>query len=103
MQRHSERRQAIGSSSIGFRPVGIPAAQRGSLRVLSQETCNGASVEGRHSMSLPPGVLRPLRVKATSNGRTDIWRTVDRSLKLLRCPEVLEMLRVRAIGGFFLE
>jgi hypothetical protein len=103
MQRYSERRQAIGGAPIGFRPVGIAATQRGSLRVLSQEPCYGASVEGRHSTSLLSSVLRPRRVKATLNSRTDIRPTVERSLKLLRCAEVLEVLRVRAISGFFLE
>src|SRR4029079_5533173 len=76
---------------------------RGSLRVLPQEPCHGASVEGRHSTSLLSSVLRRRRVKATLNSRTDIRSTFERSLKLLRCPEVLEVLRVRAIGGFFLE
>jgi len=102
MQRYSERRQAIGGAPIGFGPIGVAAAKRCSLRVLSQETCYGASVEGGHSTSLPSGVLAR-RVKATLNSRTDSRPTVDRSLKLLRCPEVLKVLRVRAISSFFLE
>ena len=35
MQRYGKRRQTIGGARIGFRPVGVAAAQRGSLRVLS--------------------------------------------------------------------
>ena len=79
MQRDGKRRQAVGGPRIGFRPVGIAAAQGGALRVLSQETCYSASVEGRHSTSLPSRVRRLGGVKATLSGRAVI-RADDREI-----------------------
>ncbi len=76
VQRNRESRQAVGGSRIGLSPVGIAAAQGGALRILSQEICHTASVERRHSASLPVRVLRPSRSKATAG--TVAWPAFER-------------------------
>jgi hypothetical protein len=54
-------------------------------------------------MSLPPRVLRSRRSGTTSSGRANVALKVERSLEPLRGPEVLEVLRVRALGSLLLE
>jgi hypothetical protein len=77
-------------------------ATRFSARILAGDLLR-CERRGRHSRRLPSRALRPRRIKATLNSRAVIPPTVERSLKLLRCPEVLKVVRVRAISGLFLE
>src|SRR4051812_43250402 len=102
VQRDGKGCQAVSGPRIRFCPVGVAATQRGALSVLSQETCYRASVDGSHSTSLPFRAP-PRRSKASLRDRAVIGPTLERFLKLLRCPEVLKVLRVRGIGGLFLE
>src|SRR3954453_773162 len=103
VQRDGKGCQAVGRPGIGFRPIRIAAKQCRALRVFSQETCYTASVEDRHSTSLRSHNLRPRRRNAALIRRPVIGRTLKGSLELLRYPEVLEMLRVRTVGGLFLQ
>jgi hypothetical protein len=103
MKRDGKGRQAICSPRVGFCSVRIAAAQGAALRIFSKEACYGAGVEGWHSMSLPSRVLRRRRTKATPSARSFAGRAVERLLKLLGCPEILKVLRIRAVSGLFLE
>jgi hypothetical protein len=95
--------QAVSGPGIGFCPVGVAATQCRALRVFSQEACYTAGIERRHSTSLPSRVLKPRRTRTISSARAFPGRTVERPLKLLGCPEVLKVLCIRAVSGFFLE
>lgn len=103
MKRDGKGRQAICGPRLGFCAVRIAAAQGAALRIFSKEARHGAGVEGWHSMSLPPHVLRSRWSDTTSSGRSGVGVPIERPLELLRCAEVLEVLHVRSVSGFFLE
>jgi hypothetical protein len=102
VQRDWKGPQAVGGPSIGFCSVGVATTQGRALCVFSQETCDRASVEGRHLASLPFRARRR-RSKATLRGWAVIGPTIERCLKFLRCPEVVKVLCVRSVSGPFFE
>jgi len=90
---------AVTGKSSG--PNGFLEVDKGLPPVFSQETDDGADVNGSHSTSLPFSA-RPHRSKRSFS----VWAVIaaiERCLKFLRCPEVLKVLRVRAISGLLLE
>lgn len=54
-------------------------------------------------MCLPPLVHRFRRHNATSSVLADVGLTIERPLELLRCLEVLKVLRVRGVSSLFLQ
>jgi len=77
--------------------------QGDTLRVFSQQTRHGAGIRRSHSTNLPSRVLRSLWREARQSGPAVIAPAIKGTLEGLRCPEVREVLRVRAVSSLFLE
>ncbi|KGJ71249.1 hypothetical protein BJA5080_07865 [Bradyrhizobium diazoefficiens SEMIA 5080] len=81
----------------------LPASPQADLAAPGQERL-GLLHHGCRGKALnKPPVLCPATSADQSDSQRPSLRRVERPLKLLGCPEVLKVLRIRAVSGLFLE